>query len=38
LFLTAVVGETFLQDGPTFMEAIEGFYERLVASHGALAS
>jgi hypothetical protein len=38
LFLTAVVGEAYLHDGPAFMEAIEGFYERLVATHGALAS
>jgi hypothetical protein len=37
LFLTAIVGEEFLQDGPAFMEAIEGFYARLTATHEALA-
>jgi hypothetical protein len=38
LFLTAVVGDAFLRDSPSFLQAIEGFYDCLVVAHEAVNS
>jgi hypothetical protein len=38
LFLTAVIGDAFLRDAASFLQAIEGFYDCLVITHDTLKS